>query len=80
MSVTVNCHIDDETVVSVDQLGSGAWTIDIGPGEAQVTLFASADRLRSLVRDVLTVLPDEGGACLVCGDEPAGTYDGSVAR
>lgn len=50
-----------------------------GGDEGQVTLFASADRLRSFVHQVLAVLPDDGGPCLVCGAaydpdavEPAG--------
>ena len=61
MSVSVNCHIDEDTPVSAGQLSaSGTWTVDIGGGDDMVILFASADRMRRLAHEILDAIPAEG--------------------
>lgn len=62
MSVTVNCHIDDDTPFTVDRLAGGTWTVDIGDNSNRVTLFASRERLRAFAQQVLDGIPaDEEG-------------------
>lgn len=49
------------------------WCLDVG-GDAggvlpDLTIFGSADQLRSLAHEILGALPDEGGPCPACGAE-----------
>lgn len=107
---TIHLHADQRPAEVHLSPTADRWCLDVG-GDAggvlpDLTIFGSADQMRSLAHMILAALPDEGERCGICGgeldsdapsdlvidvevgashaehygDEPAGTYDGSVAR
>ena len=80
---TIHLHADQRPAEVHLSATGDRWCLDVGGDAggvlADLTIFGSADQMRSLAHMILAALPDEGERCGTCGTaydpdatEPAG--------